>query len=167
MKNIKFLIFLLMLTISTSFIVSGQKADFSGTWNLNQAKSTVLEGLPTLIKITINIKGDSLLTERIYQGGDGQEYPFNEKVTLDGKESTMTIYEMPRKLKAVLSEQDGSLFFESTTTINGENGSEDFTSKETWIVDKPNNSLTMNFKNIISAGESSGVFIFNKAEPVK
>jgi hypothetical protein len=167
MKRVTFYIFLMALVIASTFSAAGQNADFPGTWKLDKLKSTLLENFPTLVRINVNIKGDSLLTERVYEGGDGQEYPFNENVTLDGKEYSITIYEMPRKSKALWSEQEGSLIFESTTTFNGQNGTEDIVSKESWKVDKANNSLTINYKNTISGVESSGALFFNKADQIK
>jgi len=167
MRKVTVLILLMVLSINLSLSVTGQKSEFSGTWKIDKLKSVLPEYMPTLIKISINIEGDSLITERVYEGGDGQEYPFTEKLTLDGKECRITIYDMPRKLKANWSEQDGSLIIESTTTFNGQNGAEDFISRETWKINKENNSLTINFKNTLSGGESEGYFFFIKAEQVK
>lgn len=146
---------------------TGQKSDFQGTWKLDRTKSTLPANLPTLIGITISFKGDSLLTERVYDSMDGQEYPFTENLTLDGKESAITIYEMPRKAKAGLSAEDTVLNLESTTIFNGPDGAADFLSKETWKVDKTTNILSINFVNSISGTEETGVFIFNKAETPK
>jgi hypothetical protein len=164
MKRITFYISLAVFTVITTFSVAGQKTDFSGTWKLDRTKSTLLENLPTLARIRIEIKGDSLLTERVYEGGDGQEYPFIENLTLDSKEHIITIYEMPRKSKASWSEQDGSVNLESITTFGGDSGPEDFISKETWKVNNGNKILVISYKNKLSLGESEGTFFFNKAE---
>jgi hypothetical protein len=165
MKKVIFLIFLLTLVIASAFTAIGQKSDFTGTWKLDRTKSILAENFPNLVKISVRINGDSLLTERVYDTGDGQEYPFTENVTLDGIEYNITIYEMPRKTKASWSEQDGSLILESTTTYNGDTGPQDFISKETWKVDKANNTFTISFKNKSSGGESEGAFFFNKVVP--
>ena len=162
MKRISFFVFLMVLTITSALTAAGQKSGFSGTWKLDRMKSVLAEYSPVLKKITINIKGDSLLTERFYDTGDGQEYPFNENVTLDGTECKITIYEMPRKTKAVWSEQDSTVNLESTTTFYGSSGSEDFISRETWKIDKDNNTLTISFIIKITAGESNGHFFFIK-----
>jgi hypothetical protein len=164
MKKITLIITLIAFAIASALPVAGQKTDFNGTWKLDRTKSTLAENSPTLVRIDVTIKGDSLLTERYYDTGDGQEYPFTENVTLDGKEYNITIYDMPRKTKASWSEQDGAVNLESTTTFNGDAGSENFVSKETWKADIANKILTINFKNNISAGEVTGVFLFNKSE---
>ncbi len=124
----------------------------------------MVEYTPVLVRIDVQIKGDSLLTERYYDTGDGQVYPFTENLTLDGKEYNITIYDMPRKSKASLSDVDGSVIVESTITFNGNGSSEDFISQETWKADSVNKILTISFKNKISGGETEGAFIFNKAE---
>ena len=153
----------MVLAISSSFMVTAQKADFNGTWKLDRTKSTLVEYTPILTRIDIKINGDSLLTERYYDTGDGQEYPFKENVTLDGKEYGITIYDMPRKSKASWSDQGGSLIFESTTTTSGDNGSVDFITKENWEIDKTTNSFTITYKNKMGSNESEGTFILNKS----
>jgi hypothetical protein len=159
MKRITFFITLTVFAVFSTFSVSGQKTDFSGTWKLDRTKSTLLENLPTLARISIDIKGDSLFTERVYEGGDGQEYPFNENLTLDSKEHNITIYDMPRKSKASWSEQDG-LTVESTTTSNDG----DFVSKETWKADVTAKTLTISFKNSMAGNVADGVFILNRVD---
>jgi hypothetical protein len=164
MKKTLLFAFSMVFAIAFSLQVSGQKTDYNGIWKLDVNKSTLTENTPILIKINAAIKGDSLLTERFYDTGDGQEYPFTENLTLDGKEYNITIYDMPRKSKALLSDPDGFVIIESTTTTNGDNGSEDFNSTETWKTDTANKILTINFKNNIGGDETEGTFVFNKTE---
>lgn len=166
MKKVISAITLAVLVIIFSNPVYGQKADFSGTWKIDRSKIPATGNFPVLVQINIIIKGDSLLTTRLYDTGDGQQYPFNENLTLDGKECLMTIYEMPRKSKANWLEKDVILTHEATTTAYGSNGPVDFKSVETWAVDNINNILTISFKNNSYAGEMTGAFIFNKSDIV-
>jgi hypothetical protein len=152
---------ILILLISNS--LTGQKSDFNGTWKLDLSKIPATGNFPVLTKIIININGDSLITERFYDTGDGQVYPFDENLTLDGKENLITVYEMPRKSKATWKEKGIVLIHEATTTANGSNGPVDFKSTETWTVDSVNNILTISFKNNIFTEELTGSFIFNKS----
>jgi hypothetical protein len=161
MKRIALIIFTMAFAIVTSIQSSAQKADFNGTWKIDMTKSTLAEYTPVLVGINVQIKGDSLLTERHYDTGDGQIYPFTENLTLDGKEYNITIYDMPRKAKASWTEQDGSVVVETTTTANG---SEDFISKETWKADAGKKTLVINFKNSMAGQEATGLFFLNKAE---
>lgn len=165
MKRTIFFILVTVFTITSAMEASAQKADFNGTWKIDRTKSTLMEYTPILTRIDIKINGDSLLTERYYDTGNGQEYPFTENVTLDGKECNITIYEMPRRTKANWAEQDGSLILESTTTFTRDADAQDFISKESWKVDKANNTITISYKNKVGTGESEGAFIFNKATP--
>ena len=161
MKKTTLMVTLLAFAIA-SFTASGQKADFNGSWKLDASKSTLPQFPVILVRIDVTIKGDSLFTERFYDTGDGQVYPFTENITLDNKEYLITIYDMPRKTKAAWSESGLSL--ESSIVINGNSGPEDFISKETWNADAANKTISINFKNSTSAGEESGVFFFNKSE---
>jgi hypothetical protein len=165
MKRIKTFILVMVLAIAPSFVVTAQKTDFNGTWKLDQTKSTLAEYTPVLTRIVVRINGDSLLTERHYDTGDGQEYPFTENLTFDGKEYAITIYDMPRKSKASWSDQDGSVIFESTTTFSGDNGPQDFITKENWKVDKATRVLTISFANKMGGNEAAGAFILNKSNP--
>ena len=165
MKRIKLFMPVMVLTIFSSFLASAQKDNFNGTWRLNPGKSTLAEYTPVLTRINVRITGDSLLTERYYETGEGQEYPFTENVTLDGKEHSITIYDMPRKTKALWSENDGTLVVESVTTFTGDMGTQDFVSKEAWKVDKINNTITISFTNKMGDMGSEGAFILNKAIP--
>jgi len=165
MKRTMLFVLLMAFAITSTLTVSAQKSDFNGTWKLDRTKSTLVEYTPTLARIDIKISGDSLLTERYYDTGDGQEYPFTENLTLDGKEYSMTIYDMPRKIKAVWSEQDGSVIVESITTFMGDMGSQDFISKEAWKVDKTTNTFTISFTNKMGGNDSAGAYILNKANP--
>jgi hypothetical protein len=161
MKKTALFIFTIVFAIFFSIQSSAQKADFNGSWKLDMTKSTLPEYTPVLVRIEIQIKGDSLLTQRHYDTGDGQIYPFTENLTLDGKEYNITIYEMPRKSKASWAEQSGSVVVESTTTTN-ESG--DFISKEEWKANAADKTLTISFKNSMSGQESSGLFLLNKVE---
>jgi len=159
-----FIPFVLIVTLmAVPISLAGQKSDLPGIWKVDRTKLPDPGGMPVLVKISIDIKGDTLLTERSYDTGDGQEYPFTEKLSLDNKEYSIVIYDMPRKIKAAWSEPDNALIFESTTTFYGSSGAaEDFVSKETWKVDKQAGTLTISYINKVSAGEFAGALVFNK-----
>ncbi len=163
MRKLVSSVILSVLILLFSNSVVGQNHRFNGTWKLDMSKVPATGNFPVLTKIIIKIKGDSLLTERFYNTGDGQEYPFKENLTLDGKESALIVYDMPRKSKATWKEKDAVLIHEATTTANGSNGPVDFKSTETWSVKGENNILTISFKNMVFTDESTGTFIFNKA----
>lgn len=164
MKGFRTLVMITVIAVVSSFNLSAQKQDFNGTWKIDRAKSNLSEYYPTMITLTVQVKDNSLSTERIYDTGDGQEYPFTENLTLDGKEYKIVIYEMPRKTKATWSDQDGTIKLGSITTFSGSGGSADFISDETWKVDKTAKTLTISFVNKNDQGEITGAFIYNKAQ---
>lgn len=134
----------------------------NGTWKIDRTKSVASNEWPLLVVVKLNIRGDSLVIDRLYETNDGQQYPFTEKLKLDGKEINMTIYDMPRRVKATWSEQNAALNVETTTTFYGNSGTENFVSVETWKADKASGTLTAGFKNKISSGEAEGKLVFIK-----
>jgi len=144
--------------------IYAQKTDFSGEWKLNKEKTVLTDNQIFLSGITIQLKSDSLLTTRVYENGNGEEYPFEENLSLDGKESKIIIFDMPRTSKATRSDTTGSIKIESTTTFNGNNGSEDMTAKETWKVENEGQMLTLEFTNKILGNETTGTYYYNKVK---
>ena len=158
-----FPVLLVGLFFLSTLISSSQKPDLSGDWTLDRTKSVIPDNQLSLVKISIKFKGDSLLTLRVYEMPDGQQYPFNENFSTDGKDCKIYIYDMPRKAKANWSDKDASLLFESTTTFEGNSGTVDLITKETWKIDSSKKNLTIEFKNSFPEGETSGTFLFNRA----
>jgi hypothetical protein len=153
-----------LLLLFTSYTAFSQNQGFSGDWKLNTEKTVLETGQLFLSKVTVLVKGDSLLTTRVYEDGNGSEYPFEENLSLDGKEGKITIYDMPRTSKAMKSSADGSLTIESTTVFNGQNGEDSLTAKETWKVDKEGKELTVEFTNTMSGTEIKGTNYYNRVK---
>jgi hypothetical protein len=164
MKTKTILIALSMLFYLPALTIYAQKADFSGEWKLNKEKTVLADNQLFLSGITIQIKPDSLLTTRVYENGNGEEYPFVENLSLDGKDCKIAIFDMPRTSKATRSDTDGSIMIASTTTFNGNNGQEDMTAKETWKVDNEGKTITLEFTNNMSGNEISGTYYYNKVK---
>jgi len=162
MKRAFVFIPLMVLTIIFTISATAQKSDFSGTWKIDRTKSVLPEYTPILTKITVNLKTDSLVTKRFYDVGDGQEYPFDEKLPLNGTNVSITIYDMPRKANVTWSDKDNTVNLTSTITYYPSGSPVDFNSKETWKVEQAN-TLTISFVNKSSQGESAGQFFFTKA----
>ncbi|MBK7131526.1 MAG: hypothetical protein IPH69_01475 [Bacteroidales bacterium] len=151
-----------LFMVFTSLSLSAQKPDFTGEWKLNREKTALTDNSLFLSGITIKIKADTLFTTRVYENSNGEQYPFDENVTLDGKEARITIYDMPRVTKASGVNSDGSVLVESKTTFYN-NGSEDnLVAKETWKI--AGEMLTIEFTNSMSAGSGSGTLYFAKVK---
>jgi hypothetical protein len=164
MKTKTILIAFALLFFLPSLTIYAQKADFSGEWKLNKEKTSLAENQLFLSGITIQIKSDSLLTTRVYENGNGEEYPFEENLSLDGKEYKIVIFDMPRTSKATRSDSDSSLMIASTTTFIGNNGQEDMTAKETWKIDNEGKTLTLEFTNKMPGKEITGIYYYNKVK---
>ena len=161
-KTILSILFLfILLPALTTF---AQKADFSGEWIMNKEKTVLADNQLFLSAITIQHKSDSLLTNRTYTNGNGDEFPFDENLKLDGKECKIVIFEMPRTSKAAFSDTDGTITIESTTTFNGNNGQEDMIANEAWNLDNEGQILTLKFVNKMSGNEFTGTYYYNKVK---
>jgi hypothetical protein len=163
MKKSLILIPLIGLILLSTQSSNGQRNNFSGRWTLNRTKSLIASDQLSMSGITIKVKADSLLITRIYERSDGQQFPFDERVTLDSKEYNFYIYDMPRKAKAAWSDKDNTIIFESTTTYTGNSGTADIIIKEIWKHDKSTNTLIIDFKNIFPEKETTGTFFFNRS----
>lgn len=164
MKTKAILTIISLVLFLPAFNGIAQKTDFSGEWKLNREKSEITGNSLFLSKITMTLKGDSLLTTRVYENGNGQEYPFDEKLSLDGKECKIVIYDMPRTSTATRSKSDGAVSIMSTTTFNGNSGMEDLVTKETWKPGDDGKILTMEFTNKMSGNETSGKYLYEKVK---
>jgi hypothetical protein len=164
MKTKSILTILFLAIFLPSFNMIAQKPDISGEWKLNKEKTVLADNQLFLSRITIQLKSDSLLTTRVYENGNGEEYPFDENLSLDGKECKLVIYEMPRTSIATRSDTDGSIKIESKTTFNGSNGEEDMTAKESWKLESDGQMLTLEFTNKMSGNESTGTYYYSRAK---
>lgn len=164
MKTKTIFSFIILLGMSFTYSALGQNGDFSGKWKLNRVKTPLEDNRLILASISVTLKNDSLLTTRVYENGNGDEYPFEEKLSLDGKDSKIVIYDMPRVARASWSKSDGTLLIETTTTFNGNNGEENLTTKEIWEIDGESKLLTINFTSKFSGGESSGTVYFDRVK---
>jgi hypothetical protein len=164
MRTKETLAFIILLFILPSFSSLAQKPEFSGEWKLNTEKTVLADNQLFLSGIKVMQKSDSMLITRTYQNSNGDEYPFDENLSFDGKESKITIYDMPRTSKATKASDDGSILIESTTIFSGQNGDENLVSKESWNVDSEGKVLTINFTNKMSSGTVTGTNYYNRVK---
>ena len=162
MKTKSFLSLLALLFFATSFTAIAQDSAFSGSWQLDKEKTVLADDQLFLSKMDIKLKNDTLFTTRVYENSYGEQYPFEEKLSLDGKECKIVIYDMPRTSKASKSVNDGAIIIESVTTFYGNNGEEDLDAKETWKVSADSKILSLDFTNKMSGNETTGKNFYTK-----
>ncbi len=163
MKTKTTIISVIMLFAVAVFTASSQSKSLTGEWKLDKEKTSMTDANLFLSKITFNLRNDSVLTVRVYQNSNGEEYPFVENIPLNGKDTKMTIYDMPRSSKATKL-ADGSVQIESVTIFQGNAGEDNLTTKETWSTDAEGKTLSMVYTSKMSAGEASGTSYFNKTK---
>jgi hypothetical protein len=152
----------ILLMVMSTINVMGQSGSFSGDWKLNKSKSMIQNSQLFLSRINVIQKSDSLLTTRVYENEYGEEYPFKENLSLNGKECKIVIYDMPRKSIASFSASERSIHIESTTTFYGNNGTDDLKSKETWKTENGGKTLSILFTTTYSGGTLNGTHYFDR-----
>jgi hypothetical protein len=157
-------LFPIAILLLFSSVTYGQNTPFSGVWKLNKEKSVFDPNQLYLSGITINLRADSLLTTRVYATGDGQEYPFEENLRLDGKDCKIVIYDMPRTTKALFSAAKDSIKMESVTTFNGNNGEQNLNVKETLFIENGGETLTILFSNSIAGSLTTGRYSYGRVK---
>lgn len=148
--------FLLALPIASVF--AQQKPDFSGTWNLNVAKSDFeLLGGPTSRTDVIVHKGASLSSSTMEVNVQGkQEYKIN--YTTDGKEAVNMLG--PYQVKSILRWVGRNLVISSRFIFNNV----DIRSEATWTLSPDGKTLTINTHFKGALGDHSQKMVFEKQE---
>ena len=155
-----FLLFLLSILAFTSI----GKVNFSGEWKLDKEQSNLSDSPLYLSKIVINQQEKSVLTTRTNMNQYGEQYPFDEEITLDGEESEIVIYEMTRRTRARWSDDGKTLLIKSKTKYWGNSGEQEFTVDETWGLDKKGEILSIDFDVKTVDGTNTGTYLYKKAE---
>ncbi|MCD6566991.1 MAG: hypothetical protein J7K53_13720 [Bacteroidales bacterium] len=155
----------IFLMLSVSLFAGKKKVNFSGKWVLDKEKTEIAENSIFLTEISIKHVGDSLFTIRSYESDyDGGVYPFDEDLTLDGKEYEIYIYDMPRTASAKWSDKGKSIIINSKVTFYGDQGDVDMIAEETFTLEKKGTLLIINSKNKTGEEETEGILYFNKEE---
>ena len=162
MKARKLFFVMVSLLVIISLTTQAQKSNLTGEWKLNKDKTGQQNGQVFLSKIAISIKSDTLFTTRTYEDGNGQEYPFDENLSLTGKENKIVIYDMPRSAKATWAKSDDAISLDSSTTFNRDGQDVVMVAKETWKVEVGNKSMTINTKFNLPSGEVSATSFFDR-----
>ncbi len=145
MKTLRILFLIISLILFQIKISVAQNVNYCGEWKINKEKTgSDSDQQYSLSSIKINLTKDSLLTTRVYENANGEEYSFDENLSLNTKESDITVFGMPRTSKASLFGPDGILQIESTTVVNSEKHS----TKEIWSMEKDGKTLMVSFTTI-------------------
>ena len=122
-RNVSNLMMLLSLTMVMAFVMPvmshAQKANFAGTWTMNESKSKLPEGGGGRMMggTTFTVTQEANLLTRTSTGQDGTQRV--SKYTLDGKESVNTSPRGDSKSVAAWSPDGKSLTIKTTSEYNG------------------------------------------------
>jgi hypothetical protein len=140
------------------------KVDFSGAWIVDRQKADLSQSNLFLAKIEVSQVKDSLITVRTYENEYGEQYPFEETLTLDGKEYKIIIYDMPRISAARWSEDKKSIIVDSHILFNTDYGALEIESTETWTLTENGRVLSLYYTSKSEEGEFEGAFLYNKVQ---
>jgi predicted ATP-dependent Lon-type protease len=121
-RNVSKVMMLLSLTVILALVMPvmshAQKANFAGTWTLNESKTTMPEGGGgRMMGTTFTVAQEANLLTQTRTGQDGTQRV--TKYTLDGKESVNTSPRGDSKSVAAWSPDGKSLTIKTTSEYNG------------------------------------------------
>jgi hypothetical protein len=143
---------LLLPAFLLAFTVKPYKANYAGTWKLNEQKSELGEFGARIApkKIKIDQKDDAIVIARTGTGFNGEEYTTTETLTFDGKAGEMTIFETSKKKSTIKWPEDGNAFLiDYLLTLNFNGETSEIKGTESW-------SLTNEGKTAVAETKSTG-----------
>lgn len=137
----------------------GQVSDFSGTWKLNNEKSTLFEQFSLAPSQLILIQTADSLTVEKHGNFQGQDYVTKDKFSLDGKEcfNPGMMPDSKKNSTAVWSEDGKTLTISSK--VPTQDGGE-ATVKEVYLMIE--NNLKMELNAASSMGEMAEIYLLDK-----
>lgn len=160
----KLLSVVLLLVIASPASTKGQagKTNFTGSWILNQEKSTQADG-PRMGggDFTAKQDGNLLTVERTLTNRDGQSMTNTMKYTLDGKESVNTTQRGDSKSVATWSADGKTLTISTTRSFNMDGETRTMKSVEVWTL---TDQKTINVQSTMSTpnGERKMSLVYDK-----
>ncbi|MGC9471428.1 MAG: hypothetical protein ACP5D1_07780 [Bacteroidales bacterium] len=147
-------------------ISAQEKTDFSGTWKLNESKSSTDEGrfrmgTPTL---TVTQKENEMKVDRIMRGRDDQERTFTSTYSLDGKETSQEAFRGTTTSVAGWSDNGKSLTITTTRKMERDGQTMEMKTTEVWTLTEGGNSLTITSTSNTPRGEMKVTLVYDKQQ---
>jgi hypothetical protein len=153
----------LILMLASPVFTNGQagKTNFSGTWVLNQEKSTLGDNPRGGGDFTAKQEGNLLTVERTFTNRDGQSMTSTMNYTLDGKESVNTSQRGDSKSVASWSSDGKTLTISSVRSFNMDGETRTMKSTEVWTL---TDQKTINIQSTMSTpnGERKMSLVYDK-----
>ena len=162
----KLMVVLIVSAALVSFSTKADRANFSGSWALNEGKSDFGErGARFATKaLKVEQKGDAITISRTtpsFQGGD--DVTTTETLGFDGKEVQGTGFGGSVRKAALKWATDGQSLSISSTTTGERNGQAfSFSATETWTLGDGGKSLTVTTVRTTQQGEVTTKAAYDK-----
>jgi hypothetical protein len=154
MKKLFYLLALSMLTLTSV----GEGINFSGTWKLNNEKSTLFEQFSLApIQMIVTQTADTLVVEK-HGNFQGTDYVTKDKFSLDGKECVNIGWMNSKKTSTAVWSEDGKTLTISSKLPTQDQG--EATMKEVFRLEDP--SLKIELSAASSMGEMSETYLLDK-----
>jgi hypothetical protein len=156
---------IVLVALSLVVASAAMKADFSGKWTMDKAKS---EGVPPGMEQTMTITqtGDKIDLETKITGGPMGERIVKDSYTADGKETDFTPQgpqgAMGKGKRTTKWTADGTgLEVSETATLDGPNGAEEVSATRKWTLAPDGKTLTieLTFRGSEVSQQSKRVFV--------
>lgn len=163
----KLIAFLAIPALLLSFTFLPDKANFSGDWKLNEGKSDFGQrGARFAVKeLKVDQKDDAITiasTRPSFQGGD--DTTSSETLTFDGKEveSSGGFGNSTRKASLKWADDGQTFTINSTTSMDRNGQSFEFTGKETWALSDGGKTLTVTNVTSSQRGDNTTKAVYDK-----
>jgi hypothetical protein len=160
-----FAVIILFLSSAPGIFAQTGNLNFSGTWNLNEAKSNFGDSqfrMAATVMVVIH-EGNNLSDDRTQPGFDGGEMKTTEKLTLDGKVcENIGFMDSKRKSTVSWAEDKKSITIATTIAFNMEGEMREFKTSETWKLGEDGKSLLMETSFTTPDGEMKTTLFYDK-----
>jgi hypothetical protein len=133
---VTFILTVLLFSYTTTIFGQDSKANFAGTWVLNESKSTQVEGGFRMgaSALTITQEAVNLNVESTRKNRDGEDVKSTAKFTLDGKECSNAggFGNSTRKSVLAWSADGKTLNFAHSITFDMNGETQEFKNTESW-----------------------------------
>ena len=152
--------------VSLSLLSGGLFAqpNFSGSWALNESKSTLGDGpRMSVSSMTVNQQEGLISIDLVRPSFDGGDVSSSEKYTLDGKESVnQGMMESSVKTITTWSDDKKELTFAKTILFEMNGESMEFKITDVWSISDDGKTLTVKSAMSSQMGDTNLVLVYDK-----
>ena len=140
------------------------QTDFSGSWALNESKSTLGDGpRMSATSMTVNQQENLISVDLVQPSWEGEEMKRSEKYTLDGKESVnQGMMESSVKTITTWSDDKKELTFAKTILFDMNGETMEIKITEVWSVSDDGKTLTVKSAMSSQMGDMNLVLVYDK-----